>query len=259
MGPGRIHATSTRGRRSRGRRRSVHLRAALHWNTTVSAAQQVVDPFSCGWSRGRRRRLVLARDRRRCAAREHPRPSRSNSRGRPPRSRPVPLSTDRPPCVSTDGAERSSGRSAITIPPEGCRGGAEVDCGREGARGAGCRRAWRRAACRRHTVACPSRGALEPARSLRGVTIRLSSRRAPERFGAGGPAVDPLPERAGLAGRDARRLAISRRRSEPVRDHVRTAHAVAPVTLVHVLITSRAGARCRGRCRATVAPATGSA
>ena len=58
-----------------------------------------------------------------------------------------------------------------------------------------------------------------------------------EGFGAGGPAVDPLAERVGLAGRDSRGLRhLAQRRAGPVRDHVGDLRgAVASVALVHVL------------------------
>ena len=94
----------------------------------------------------------------------------------------------------------------------------------------------------RHTVAgAVALRSFEPPlvarRDLRGGPSSSLSVELAERFGAGRPTVDPLAERVGLPGRDARGLRhLPQRRARPVRDHVGDLRgAVASVAFVDVL------------------------
>ena len=93
----------------------------------------------------------------------------------------------------------------------------------------------------RHTVAClvadrTFHSSLVARRDDAVVLVGLLGELA-ERFGAGGPAVDPLAERVGLARREPGRLRhLAQRTPRAIRDDVRHLRAaVAAVALVHVL------------------------
>ena len=149
------------------------------------------------------------------------------------------------------GQNSTSGRSAITMPPEwmprwrGKSSTSLASCSASGGIAGG------RVVASGPSSGTPSRVLSRSVRSIRSFVAacvrtareasvaRLASSgcELAERFGAGGPAVDPLAERVGLAGRDARGLRhLAQRAARAVRDHVRHLRgAVAAVALVDVL------------------------
>ena len=183
----------------------------------------------------------------RCSIVSMPRPSRSNFTS--PAAAQSSLShwsTERPSMrAHSIGQNSTSGRSAITMPPEWMprwRGKSITALASSSASGG--------IAGGRVVASGPSSGTPSRVRSrcvrsnrrsLRGVTWRWSFEllvgQLAERFGARGPTVDPLAERVGLTGRDARGLRhLAQRGTRPVRDHVRHLRgAVASVAFVDVL------------------------